>query len=1129
MPKTRVLVRFGVAFTLLGLSIPRLEAQKREASDLRARPEAVTEGSSISKKKPASKTGGMVPVVVKLDAPSIAAYRGGIAGLAPTSPRAKGQSRLAMSSPETRAYRRFLENKTASLESTIRRALPRARVVQRLHTVVGGVSLLVPEEEIATLSRLPGVSRVYRDELHKPDTLRSPRFLGAPTLWAQLGGQGKAGEGIIVANLDTGVWPELDSFSDPDPSGKAYPAPPAKWTGTTCEFGNAAWNANDAPFTCNNKLIGAHRFMATYEAIEGLDATEFRSARDDDGHGSHTLSTAGGNSGVEGSVTFDAPTLPEISGIAPRAHVVAYKICGIEGCFFSDAAAAVAQAIEDGVDVLNFSIGGGDNPYSDLASQAFLDAYEAGIFVAASAGNDGPGADTVSHREPWTTTVAASTSDTYMAGSVSLVGSSTLELVGTSITGEVTAPVVLAADFDGGDPGCFDPFPANTWNGEIVVCARGTIARVTKGENVLAGGAGGLILYNPTPNSLDHDKHFLPAVHVDDAAGAALLAFMAAQTGPVMGTIHQGVLRNVETHPGGPPSLFPGTAGGADVMAGFSSRGGPGQTLGISKPDVTATGVSILAGGTPMPNDSGEAASFGAPGEYMFISGTSMSSPHVAGAAALLKDLHSDWTPWQMKSALMTTARNHGVVKEDGTTPADPFDYGSGRIDLRRAGSPGLTFVSPTRADFEGHQDDLWNVNYPSLYIPIHPGKTEVERTLRSERKHPALWVAWVSSPEDLDVDVEPRLFLIKPGQNKTIEIEVDSSDVPLGEVRHATLHLADFHDRLDFPITIVKRQGPVTLTKTCDPAELPKGAITDCVITMTNTSFEDAAVRLRDRIPQELEVQTVSGATGKRVLSFEGNLAAAEPPNVNADVLPFVSPAGYLPLSLFGVGAIAASDESLTNFVIPAFLYASESYDTIGVVSNGYVVVGGGDGNDIDFENTNFPDALRPNNVLAPCWTDMDPSAGGAIRIAVLTDGVSDWTVVEWDQVRNFSQLSTNTCQVWIGAEANDIGQDITFTYGAISNGDGGFMTVGAENRFGNRGEAVFFNGTGSAPAPSTTGYEVIVLSEPGAPGETHTVTFTAKGVKHGEWKNCAEMESNFTFGTTIACVEGEVTKRNH
>jgi hypothetical protein len=997
--------------------------------------------------------------------------------------------------------------------------------------VVGGVSLLVPEDEVSELSRLPGVSAVYRDELLQPDTLRSPRFLGATTLWAQLGGQGKAGEGIIVANLDSGVWPELDSFADPDPSGRGYPAPPAKWTGTACEFGNTAWNPNDPDFDCNNKLIGARRIMATYDALEIVDSTEFRSARDDDGHGTHTLSTAGGNSGIEPSVTFDAPRLPEISGIAPRAHVVAYKVCGIEGCYSSDSAAAVQRAIDEGVDVINFSISGGDNPYGDLASLAFLDAYEAGIFVATSAGNDGPGADTVDHREPWTTTVAASTSDVYMAGRVSLVGSSIVELVGISITGEATAPVVLAADFDSGDPLCLEPFPAGTWAGEIVICARGgDVARVTKGENVLAGGAGGMILYNPTPNTLEHDKHFLPTIHVDSAAGEDLLAFMESQSGPVMGTIHQGALRNVETHPGGPPSLFAGTAGGADVVADFSSRGGPGQTLGISKPDVTATGVAILAGGTPMPNDSGEASSFGAHGEYMFISGTSMSSPHVAGAAALLKDLHPDWTPWQIKSALMTTARNHGLVKEDGITPADPFDYGSGRVDLRLAGSPGLTFLPPTRADFEGHQNDLWNVNYPSLYVPVHPGETTVERTLHSERKHISLWFAWVSSPKDLEVDVDPRLFLIRPGQDKTLEIEVDSRNVPIGEVRHATLHLTDFHDKLDFPINIVKRQGAVSLTKTCDPTDLEKGAETECVIEMTNTSFETAAVRLRDRIPSELEVQTVAGASGKRILTFEGNLGPAEPPNVNAVVDSLASPFGYVPLAALGVAPFPAGDESIINFTIPAFLYGTERWDRIGVVSNGYIVVGGGTLEDIEFANTNFPNVLRPNNVLAPCWTDLNPAAGGALRIAVLTNGISDWTVVEWTNVPNFTDGELNTCQVWIGAEANDFGEDISFTYGlTISNGDGASLTVGAENKFGNRGQAVYFNGLGTAPTPVTQAplYEVRVSSSPGAPGETHTVTFTAKGVETGQWRNCAEMDSAFTFGTTIACVEGEVTRR--
>ncbi|MGH9335040.1 MAG: S8 family serine peptidase, partial [Vicinamibacteria bacterium] len=594
-----------------------VHGQTRRGEELRARPGALEILSQRVMKK-ASQDAGLVSVVVKFDVPSIASYRGGIAGLSATSPQARGETRLAITSAQARAYRRFLEARTASFESASKSVVPEARVVHRLHVVVGGVSMVVPKDRVSELYRLPGVSGVYLDELLVPDTVRSPRFLGANVLWSKLGGQGKAGEGIIVANLDTGVWPELPSFSDPDPAGKAYPAPPAKWTGTACDFGNTAWNPDDAPFTCNNKLIGAARFMATYDLLEGLVSSEFRSARDDDGHGTHTLSTAGGNRGVTPAVTFEAPELPPISGMAPRAHVAMYRVCGIEGCFGSDSAAAMQQAILDGVDVINFSISGGDNPYSDVVSQAFLDAYEAGVFVSTSAGNDGPGADTVSHREPWTTTVGASTSDTYFQGTLTLVGGRTIKLRGISVTGEISGPVVLASDFDAGDdPGCLTPFPAGTWtNGEIVICARGGIARVEKGQNVAAGGAAGLVLYNPTPSSLDHDKHFLPAIHIDTAAGEWLLSFMNGQSGPVMGTIAQGALRKVNSHPGGPPSIFPGTAGGVNVMADFSSRGGPGQSLGISKPDVTATGVAILAGGTPLPNDSGETSSFGALGEY---------------------------------------------------------------------------------------------------------------------------------------------------------------------------------------------------------------------------------------------------------------------------------------------------------------------------------------------------------------------------------------------------------------------------------------------------------------------------------------------------------------------------------
>src|SRR5262249_14247557 len=158
---------------------------------------------------------------------------------------------------------------------------------------------------------------VEPDILQKIDTDTSPTFIGATTVWGNLGGQESAGEGVIVGVLDTGIWPEHPSYSDPDPSGKPYPAPPPPLSGTRqCEF-NTDGNPGPA-FSCNNKLIGADRFMATYDALIGLIPGEFTSARDDNGHGTHTSSTAAGNGGVHASI-FGVDR-GVVSGIAPRAH-----------------------------------------------------------------------------------------------------------------------------------------------------------------------------------------------------------------------------------------------------------------------------------------------------------------------------------------------------------------------------------------------------------------------------------------------------------------------------------------------------------------------------------------------------------------------------------------------------------------------------------------------------------------------------------------------------------------------------------------------------------------------------------------------------------------------------------------
>jgi uncharacterized repeat protein (TIGR01451 family) len=327
------------------------------------------------------------------------------------------------------------------------------------------------------------------------------------------------------------------------------------------------------------------------------------------------------------------------------------------------------------------------------------------------------------------------------------------------------------------------------------------------------------------------------------------------------------------------------------------------------------------------------------------------------------------------------------------------------------------------------------------------------------------------------------------------------------------------------FPITIVRRQPAVSLSKVCEPALIGIKQTSTCTITASNNSFDDATISLVDNLPKNLIVQPGSEVIGgvkekSRLVTFEGTLAGAEPPVVT--VGPDVSPAGgYLPLSAFGIAPISGvGDETITNFNIPGFQFAGVTNTRIGVVSNGYVVVGGGTAADVLFVNQNLPDAARPNNVLAPFWTDLNPAFGGAMRVGILSDGVNRWVVVDWEGVVNYSDRLPNNFQVWIGI--NGI-EDITFAFGEVSSGDLGFLTVGAENSFGNSGQNFYYNGIGTPPGPEVG---VRVSSMPAAPGETHEVSFQALGVILGDWTNCAEMTADTFQGTNVACFSGSVIR---
>ena len=866
------------AIALLALALP--------ATGLAAGPQVQVSASSASSTP--STSDGMVSVIVKLKDAPVATYRGGVAGLAATNPSATGVQRINPGSPVVSGYRSYLAGKLAIFEGAARSAAPRARVLHRYDMVLGGMALQLPEKDIAKIATLPGVQAVYRDQRKYPLSEKSPQFIGAPKVWSKLGGTKGAGEGVIVGVLDGGVWPEHPSFADPDPSGKPYPAPAKSYP---CEFSGGT---NPGPaFTCNGKLIGAYRIMATHDAEVAIPPGEFSSARDDGGHGTHTASTAAGNHGVK--ATALGAKQGTISGIAPRAQVIAYRIVGSGFADDSDIVAAIQQAILDGVDVLNFSLGGDpEDPYSDPTDLAFRDAYAANVFVAAAGGNSGPTADSVSNLAGWETTVGASTEKQTYADKLTLVADdhARITVAGVSLNGGVKKPVPVVLASSVGDAACTDATPDGAFTGKIVGCLRAG-GLLQEGNAVKQRGAVGMILYTNDPSSTftDRESYVLPTTFLLGAPSAAMLDFLSTHTGVV----------------GKFTDATPVPAQG-DVMASFSSRGGADTPFG--KPDVTAPGVKILAGDSPASLDRTRAVG----GLFFFDSGTSMSAPHVAGAAALLRQLHPSWTAGQIKSALMTSASRKGLVKGDGVTLVDGFDAGSGRIALGDARDPGLTFDVPVQ-DYIDHQDDLWNVNYPNVFLPSPaPAVLTVQRTAHSELAASSTWKATLTPAADVAITA-PTQITVPAGGATSFPIEIDKSALAPGEVRFAALDLASAGRLVHLPITVVAASAAnLRVTAVSASSPLTIGGEVTYSLTVQNVGNVDApAFEAHLYLSSDT---TFSGDDVDIVTCVYDQGLAAGSGDVCSGTLPF-HPAGTTPGTYFMLGvadtghAVSESDET--------------------------------------------------------------------------------------------------------------------------------------------------------------------------------------------------------------------------
>ncbi len=738
---------------------------------------------------------------------------------------------------------------SASVESHVQRlATEQANLISRIggniepiysyrYALNGFAARLTPAQAVK-VEHMQEVLRVWEDEVRPLTTNFSADFLGLFESPDGLRGPlGLTGDGVVIGVIDSGIAPQHPAVQDTREADRPRLCesnwaqasllgrwlcgrfnrmqdvrifdPPENWNGI-CQTGPRFIEAD-----CNNKLIGARFFVDGARATGPIDAGEIFSPRDVDGHGTHTATTAAGNR-VRASIfgTF----LGRVQGMAPGARIAAYKACWLRPggtrarCNTSDLANAIDMAVADGVDIISYSVGSSLFTVTAPDDIALLNAAKAGILSVVAAGNEGPNFDTI--------TSPAGNPAVITAGASSRDGQHSLEAMQVdspaSIAGKyavreasftpalidrdpIEGQLVLVDDnstatVDGTTGVTFDACQsltnASQVSGNIAFAQRGGCDFDVKVANAESAGAIAIVVFNLSGG---------PIVMIGDSVGIDIPALMvgAADGNLIHDEIDKGETVNVVLD----KSFFLTEDDTGNNMGSFSSRG-PGPVADILKPDVTAPGVNILAGTTP------DAVGSRSDELFAFLSGTSMSTPHVAGIAALIKEAHPDWSPAAIKSALMTTAYQ-SVTLSDGSTQAIPFDFGSGHIDPNEAHDPGLVYditadeydafscgvgspdVAQARCDeletnaFSFEPADL---NQPSVSVSQMVATRTVTRRVTNVGDSSETFSADIVNPSGIDVQVTPPSLTVGPGDSATYDVTMTYQSGPLDFYRFGSL-----------------------------------------------------------------------------------------------------------------------------------------------------------------------------------------------------------------------------------------------------------------------------------------------------------------------------------------------------
>jgi subtilisin family serine protease len=567
----------------------------------------------------------------------------------PNAARLKN-GKLDFTSGQNGQYQASLSHARNDFKQFLKSTGSPARVIREYDTVLNAVAVQLNGATLDSLRAGPGVADVQPSLTYAPAMNRSVGIIAAPAAWSALGGVQNAGAGIKVGVIDTGIDQTHPFLTDNSLS------PPA---------GFPKFDPGNQQFTSRKVIVARVYFTGKPGSF---------TAHADQDHGTHVSGTIAGVNGTNAPATADAPAVSGLTGVAPKAFLGNYNVFpgNITNATSHDIAQAIEDAVKDGMDVINMSLGGGIKGFQDELTVASNRAAEAGVVVAIAAGNSGPGVNTVeSPGQAALAITAAAVTNNHFFGIPVRVGSSTFgAAVGqfNSFNPSVTAPLANwsnPADAAGATSACA-ALGGTPFAGRIVVLDRGTCTFATKVANAAAAGASGVLVVNNVagdPIAMAGTAP-IPAVMLGLADRAAIRAAAGAgSTATADGT-----------------SLIEVLTANEDFLAGFSSRG-PANLLDI-KPDVAAPGVNIYSS---IPG-----------GRFAMFQGTSMATPHVAGSAALLRQLHPDWTVAQIKSALVDTASRPANLSTGSAGTTNPQNRGGGVIDLSAAIHAAATLDPPT-------------------------------------------------------------------------------------------------------------------------------------------------------------------------------------------------------------------------------------------------------------------------------------------------------------------------------------------------------------------------------------------------------------------------------------------------